>query len=66
MRSLIEGLPAEIAKRIHQDWQKNEAEYWAQRDTVLGQYAEQWIGFAEGPTWGTETGCQREPRTRSL
>lgn len=24
MRSLIEGLPPEIAKRVHPDWQKNE------------------------------------------
>ena len=48
MRSLLEGLPPEIAKRIHPDWQKNEAEYWAQRDTLLSQYAEQWIGFANG------------------
>ena len=47
MRSLIEGLPPEIAKRVHPDWQKNEAEYWAQRDTLLRQYADQWIGFAE-------------------
>jgi len=48
VRSLIEGLPPEIAKRIHPDWQKNEVEYWAQRDTLLRQYADQWIGFAEG------------------
>ena len=48
MRSLIEGLPSEIAKRVHPDWQKNETEYWAQRDTLLRQYAGQWIGFAEG------------------
>jgi hypothetical protein len=48
VRSLIEGLPPEIAKRVHPDWQKNEAEYWAQRDTLLRQYADQWIGFAEG------------------
>jgi hypothetical protein len=34
VRSLIEGLPPEIAKRVHPDWQKNEAEYWAQRDTL--------------------------------
>lgn len=48
MRSLVEGLPPEIARRIHPDWRKNEAEYWAQRGTLLGQYANQWIGFAEG------------------
>ena len=48
VRSLIKGLPPEIAKRVHPDWQKNETEYWAQRDTLLRQYAGQWIGFAEG------------------
>jgi len=29
MQSLITGLPPEVARRIHPDWQKNEAEYWA-------------------------------------
>jgi hypothetical protein len=48
VRSLVEGLPPEIARRIHPDWRKNEAEYWAQRGTLLGQYSNQWIGFAEG------------------
>lgn len=48
MESLIKGLPPEIARRIHPDWQKNEAEYWAQRDGLLSQYAGQWVGFADG------------------
>ncbi|MBI4529919.1 MAG: hypothetical protein HY709_00200 [Candidatus Latescibacteria bacterium] len=48
MKSLIGGLPPEIAKRIHPDWQKNETEYWAQRDKLLAQYRDQWIGFANG------------------
>ncbi len=48
MKSLIEGLPPEIAKRIHPDWQKNETEYWVQRDKLLSQYRNQWIGFANG------------------
>jgi len=39
VRSLIEGLPAEIAKRVHPDWKKNETEYWVQRDTLLRHYA---------------------------
>lgn len=46
--TLIAGLPPEIAKRIHPDWQKNEADYWTQRDQLLTQYAHKWIGFAEG------------------
>jgi hypothetical protein len=48
MKSLLEGLPPEIAKRIHPDWQRNEAEYWSQRDQLLSQYRNQWIGFANG------------------
>jgi hypothetical protein len=48
MRSLIEGLPPEVARRIHPDWKKNEAEYWAHRDELLAHYRGQWIGFANG------------------
>ncbi|MBI4489726.1 MAG: hypothetical protein HY694_11625 [Deltaproteobacteria bacterium] len=48
MQSLIAGLPPEVARRIHPDWQKNEADYWAQRDQLLAQYRGQWIGFANG------------------
>src|SRR6266571_5175352 len=48
MKSLADGLPAEIARQIHPDWRKNEAEYWAVRDRLLSQYQGQWIGFADG------------------
>ena len=48
MKSLADGLPPEIAKQVHPDWRKNEAEYWAARDQLLGQYRGQWIGFANG------------------
>jgi len=48
MKSLIEGLPPEVAQRIHPDWRKNEAAYWAERDKLLVQYRDQWIGFANG------------------
>ena len=48
MKSLTEGLPPEIAQRIHPDWRKNEAEYWVHRDKLLLQYRDQWIGFANG------------------
>ena len=48
MKSLLDGLPPEVAQRIHPDWQRNEAEYWAARDTLLPQYRDQWIGFANG------------------
>ena len=48
MKSLVDGLPPEIARQIHPDWRKNEAAYWAVRDRLLGQYQGQWIGFADG------------------
>jgi hypothetical protein len=48
MRSLADGLPPEIARQVHPDWRKNEAEYWAVRDKLLGQYQDQWVAFADG------------------
>src|SRR5207253_4179656 len=48
MKSLADALPPEIARRIHPDWRKNEAAYWAVRDQLLRQYQGQWIGFADG------------------
>jgi predicted aspartyl protease len=48
MKSLADALPAEIARRIHPDWRKNEAAYWAVRDQLLARYQGQWIGFADG------------------
>jgi hypothetical protein len=46
MKSLSEGLPPEVAERIHPDWCKNETEYWLHRDELLPQYRDRWIGFA--------------------
>ncbi len=48
MKSIIDQLPPEIARQIHPDCRKNEAEYWAVRDQLLDQYRGQWIGFADG------------------
>jgi Family of unknown function (DUF5678) len=48
MRSLADGLPPEIASRIHPDWRKNEAGYWAARDSLLPRYRGQWVAFADG------------------
>ena len=48
MKSLVEALPLEIGQRIHPEWRKNEADYWASRDNVLPQYRGQWIGFSDG------------------
>ncbi len=47
-RSLAEGLPPDIAGQLHPDWYRNEAEYWAVRETLLEQYRGQWIGFSDG------------------
>lgn len=46
--SLAEGLPPEMARHIHPDWYKNESEYWAVRNSLMEQYRNQWVGFANG------------------
>jgi hypothetical protein len=38
MKSLADNLPPEIAVQIHPDWRKNEADYWAVRDSLLSQF----------------------------
>jgi hypothetical protein len=48
MTSIADQLPPEIARQIHPDRRKNEADYWAAREQLLGQYRGQWIGFADG------------------
>jgi hypothetical protein len=48
MKNIADQLPPEIARRIHPDRRKNEAEYWAVRDQLMAQYQGQWIGFANG------------------
>ena len=48
MKSIADRLPPEIARQIHPDRRKNEADYWAERDRLLVQYQGQWIGFADG------------------
>jgi hypothetical protein len=55
MKSLIDGLPPEIAQRIHPDWRRNEADYWAKRDELLTRYRGQWIGYANGRVLVTGT-----------
>jgi hypothetical protein len=47
IRSIADQLPPEIARQIHPDRRRNEAEYWAVRDQLLDQYQGQWIGFAD-------------------
>lgn len=48
MRSIAEGLPPDVAARVHPDWRKNEAAYWTVRNTLLSQYQGQWVAFADG------------------
>src|SRR5438445_6040131 len=48
MKRIVDQLPPEIARQIHPDRRKNEEGYWAVRDQLLGQYRDQWIGFADG------------------
>jgi hypothetical protein len=48
MKSIADQLPPDIARKIHPEWRKNEAAYWAARDQLLSQYQGQWIGFADG------------------
>lgn len=47
MDSLADQLPPEIAKQVHPDWRKNEADYWVQRETLLQRYRDRWVGFAD-------------------
>jgi len=46
--SYAEGLPPELAVHVHQDWFRNEAEYWAVRDSLIAQFENQWVAFANG------------------
>jgi hypothetical protein len=48
VKRIADQLPPEIAKQIHPDRRKNEADYWAVRDQLLDPYRGQWIGFADG------------------
>jgi hypothetical protein len=48
MMSIADQLPPEIARQIHPDRRKNEADYWSVREQLLEEYRDQWIGFAEG------------------
>jgi hypothetical protein len=48
MRSLADGLPPEVATRVHPAWRANEAAYWSARPGLPAQYPGQWIAFADG------------------
>jgi hypothetical protein len=53
MKSLADGLPPEIARQIHPDWRMNESAYWAVRDSLVSDYRDQWIAFADGAVIAT-------------
>jgi len=48
MQSIADGLPPDVAQRIHPDWRENEADYWAKRDTLLARFRDTWVAFANG------------------
>ena len=48
MPTLADQLPPEIACQLHPARRKNETDYWAMREQLLGQYQGQWVGFADG------------------
>src|SRR5436853_7592294 len=48
MTNIADQLSPDIARQLHPDRRKNEADYWAVRDQLLGQCRNQWIGFADG------------------
>jgi hypothetical protein len=48
MNSAYDALPPEIQKLINPNARQNELEYWRQRDQLLAQYKDRWIGFADG------------------
>jgi hypothetical protein len=48
MKTIADRLPPEIARHLHPDRRKNEADYWVARDQLLEQYRDRWIGFADG------------------
>lgn len=48
MDTLLDGLPDEIRSRVHPDWVRNEAAYWAAHADIAKRYTGLWIAFADG------------------
>jgi hypothetical protein len=48
MASFVDQLPPEIARQLHPDRRRNEADYRAMREQLLAQYDGQWVGFTDG------------------
>ncbi len=48
MKSLADELPPEVAGRVHPDWRRNEAAYWAGRESLLDRYRNVWVAFTDG------------------
>ena len=45
-KSLVDGLPPDIARQIHPEWRRNESGYWAARERLLAQYRDTWMAYA--------------------
>lgn len=48
MKSLVDGLPPEIAARINPLWRANEEAYWEARESLRAVYDGLWVAFADG------------------
>lgn len=48
VKSLLEGLPPEVACQVHPQWQANESAYWAVRDRLVTTHIGRWVAFADG------------------
>jgi hypothetical protein len=48
VKSLADGLPPDVAARVHPTWRANEAGYWAARPDLIRAYRGQWVAFAHG------------------
>jgi hypothetical protein len=53
MKSLADGFPPELAAVVSPQWRKNEADYWAARESLLETCRGRWVGFADGKVVAT-------------
>jgi hypothetical protein len=55
MKSLADELPPDVAKQVNPTWRRNEAAYWVDRDSLLGEYRGKWVAFADGRVIASDT-----------
>lgn len=48
MRSLADGLPADVLAELPREWFANERDYWVKHPEIMAQYGGQWVAFADG------------------